>query len=63
MKLGYFRWIFHRWIRKSPLSIWVLAWSVVTRARASLFVASTIVRKGRRASVLILHEPCAETFK
>ena len=41
----------------------MLAGSVVTRATASLFVVSTIVRKGKRVSLLILHEPCGEGFK
>ena len=36
---------------------------MVTRATASLFVVSTIVRKGKRVSLLILHEPCGEGFK
>ena len=37
------------------LSLRVLAVSVVTMATASLFVVSTIFRKGRRASLLILY--------
>jgi len=51
-----------QWIKRSPLSLWVLAGSVVNRACTSMFVVSTIVRKGRRVSLLILSEPCGEGF-
>ena len=50
-------------ISTSPLSLCGLAGSVGTRASASLFVVLTIVRKGRRVSVVILLEPCGEGLK
>ena len=47
----------------SPLSLCVLLASELTRGSASLFLVSTIVSKGRRVSLLILHKHCGENFK
>ena len=62
MKLGYFQWIFHRWIRTSTHTLWVLAGSVLSRASASCLMVPTIVRKGRRVSLMFLCEPCGDVF-
>ena len=61
MDLGYFWWIFHRLIRKNPATLMTV--SVIARATASFFVVSTIFRKRRSISLLILCEPCGEGFK
>lgn len=63
MKTGYFRWIFNVLIITIPVSLWVLGVSVVNRSTASLFLVSTIVRKERRVSPLLLCEPCDEVFR
>ena len=62
MKPEYFWWIFHRLISTSPLSL-CAGCSCVDYSHCKLFVGSTIVRKGRMASLLILHVPCGENFK
>lgn len=48
--------------KKKPTLTLGVAGIVVTRASAILFVVTTVVRKGRRVSHLILHYPCAEGF-
>ena len=60
-KLGYFWCIFHRLISTTPVSL-SPGCSCVSRDTVSLFVVSTIVRKGRRDSLLTLHEPCGGGF-
>ena len=40
-----------------------MAVTVVTRASFSLFVVSTIVRKGRSVFLMSLCEPCDDVFK
>ena len=62
MKLGYFWCISTGW-QGQVLYLCIAVVSVVTRTTASLFVVSTIVRKGGRVSLLILGEPCGECFK
>lgn len=47
----------------SPLSLWVLVGSIVTRVSARLLVVSTIVSKGIRVSLVIFLEPCGEVFE
>jgi len=60
MELGYFRLDTHGLMRTSPLSLWVLDGSEVTRASANLSVVSTFVRKGRRISLLNFCGPWCE---
>ena len=45
------------WLSTSPPSVFVLPDKVVTMVRASLFVASTIVKNGSCFCILILFEP------
>lgn len=59
MNLGYFWWIFHRLINRSPVSQG-LAVSVFSMATPRLFGVSTIVRKGRRSALLTLLQHCVD---
>ena len=61
MKLGYFWCISTGW-QGQVLYLCIAVVSVVTRATASLFVVSTIVRNGRSVSLLNLFEPCHGGF-
>ena len=47
MDLGYFWLVIYGFMSTRPLSLWVLAGSVVTRASSKFSVMSTFVRKGR----------------
>jgi len=60
---GLFLVYFPQVAKQNPHSLWSLARSVVSGASASWFVLSTIVRKGKWVSHLILHEPYGEVFK
>ena len=51
-----------RVIEQTPLSLWVLAGNMVTRASANLSVVSTFVRMGRRLSLVNFWKPWREVF-
>ena len=62
MELGYFRLDIHGLMSTSQLWFWVLAFSVMRRARANLSVVFTFVRKGRRISLVKFCEAWCEVF-
>lgn len=55
-------WDIHGLMTTSPVLLWVLAGTVVTRDSANLSVVYILVRKGRRVTLVKYAEPWSEVF-